>query len=49
VHRDAGLTAQDTAAVAAVYSQLPGVPGVDYQAVTEPAFSTDGSAAIYGR
>ena len=44
-HRDSGLTAQDKEAVAAVFSRLPGVTGVDAQAVTDPTFSADGTAA----
>ncbi len=47
-HRDSGLTSQDKTVVAAAFSQLPGVRGVDAQAITEPTFSADGStAAIY--
>ena len=44
-HRDSGLTPQDKDAVAAVFSQLPRVPGVAAQAVTDPTFSADGTAA----
>jgi len=47
-HRESGLTSQDKAAVAAVFSQLPSLPGVDAQALTAPTFSADGTtAAIY--
>jgi len=44
-HRDSGLNSQDKDAVAAVFSQLPGVPGVAAQALTDPTFSADGTAA----
>src|ERR1700712_4949590 len=40
-HRDAGLTTADRAAVAAVYAQLPGMKGIDTQAVTAPTFASD--------
>src|SRR4051794_33523812 len=47
-HRASGLTAADKAAVTTFFTQLPTLNGVDVQAVTAPAYSTDGTtASIY--